>query len=373
MLKRIILTLFLCFPLYTYADPSFTIEDDQKFQKNQGLGELRSFIITDTNGEITKDFGLNISLPDDYPSIFYVPSSKNNVVIYGTAVDNGRVDPSQELQFINKGKTLHVSVKEDFEPGETLLLSRLWLKDIYSSSDSRYPYIEFAEGKKVVSPKYLSADTSSNSNSQIPDIPYNQKVEIIEGNKVKVSWEDSYDLDLTQILLLRGKNSAASGTVFQYIEAGKQEFIDEDLKIGDKMEYYVIATDGRNRSLFPTLLSITVSEYVAPVVEEVVLEDSQDSEQVLDSENNLDLSESSDEETIGNKRKYLKIPSNADMEVMKNRVYTRSDIKEIAVSVSEIRSPRERLKSTRMTLKRFPNVKDRVWFMRYLIREIMRK
>ncbi|MBT4936998.1 hypothetical protein HON22_03685, partial [Candidatus Peregrinibacteria bacterium] len=245
--------------------------------------------------------------------------------------------------------------KEDFEKGETLYIKQVWLKDLYASSDSYYPILEYGEGETVSSPKYLSVKTSSSSNSQAPDSPYNQKLEVADGNKVKVSWEDPYDLDVTQIILLRGKNTPASGTVFSYIALGAQEYIDEDVSIGDKMQYYIIATDGRNRSLLGDPLEITVTEYVAPVLEDVIEEESEEveeSESEITTDNEEDLKEELESDV-------------AEKEI----VYSRKELQEQAKDVMQISKPLDRIKSVRSQLKKFTKFTDKIWFMRYVIQE----
>ena len=252
------------------AKPTLTIDTDQTFSQSQGLTELKAFTVTDVDGgEITAAYGVKISIPDAYPAVFDSSYSAEQFVLYGTAVDNGKVDANAEITFTDKNKSVVIPVLEDFEAGEILTIGRLWLKDIYTSSSSQHPALNYGSNKYVYSSKYLAAWSSSNQDNRAPDAPYNPTIEIIDGNQVKLTWEDSYDLDISQIEILRGKNTAASGLAYVYEGIGIEEYVDADVEIGDVMEYYVLATDGRNRSDLGEVLTITVTEYQEVVEDDV--------------------------------------------------------------------------------------------------------
>ena len=360
MLRLFFLLLALVLsPLSTFAAPSFFSDDDQSFSKYEGLSEMRLMTIADTDGsQITAQNGIRITLPENFFSIYHMTYTEETMAVYGTAVDNGRVDANVKPIFEDKAKTLFIEVREDFQTGEELNISKVFLKDVFASTEgSVYSILEYTPDQTVLNSKYISIRSSSNENSQIPDTPYNQKVEIIEGNKVKVSWEDSYDMDITQILFLRGKNSDASGTPYEYIPVGSEEYIDEDVNIGDTMQYYIIATDGRNRSLLGSPLEITVEEYVAPIVEEEAVEEKEEAE----------LAEISDENKIVESEEDR--ASNESDTSEKEIVYSRKELKEQAKEVMQLSSPLDRIKSVRSQLKQFTKFTDKIWFMRYVIEE----
>lgn len=270
-MKKTILSaigLFACLNvMQAQAAPTFVVDEDQTFNESQGLTELRPFVVTDIDGgKITAEHGIKISLPASYPAIFDMDYTKENVAVYGTAVDHDKIAFDVEPVFEDKGKTIVIEVKADFAAGESVTIGRLWLKDIYTSADSTYPILTYGKDQIVQAGHYLAAWSSANEDGRAPDFPYNQKITIVKNNQVKLTWEDPYDLDLTQIEILRGKNISASGQVYQYVGKGVGEFIDTDVKIGDKMEYYIVATDGRNRSALNGKLAITVTEY-SPEIE----------------------------------------------------------------------------------------------------------
>jgi len=340
---------FILSPSLVLAAPSFTLEDDQTFTQHQGLVELRSFIITDTiGGEITADFGIKISIPEKYPAILNMAYIQENIVVYGTAVDNARVAAKPEIAFYDKGKTLYIPVQENFQAGETLTVSRTWLKDIETSSGSEAPVFIYAEGMSVKSPKTLAAWSSSNDDSLAPDTPYNQTIEVLENGTVQLTWEDSYDGDMTQVVLLRGKNTPASGTPYLYIAKGEQKFIDTDVKIGDTMQYYVLATDGRNRSNLGAALEIIVA---IPKMEEV--------QEVVPEEVQTPIDENTVEPTIEEKIE-------EELVSTETKEATRAKLKVQAEDIMKISHPLTRLQTLKAELKKY-EVINRIWLMRYAI------
>ncbi len=351
-MKKIILFLsaFLILSPFVFAEPLFTMDDDQTYSEKSGLTELKYFNITDINGgEITKDFGIKINLPEEFPAIFSI-NSLESAVVFGSAVDNGRMDENVKPVIQNKGKSVFFEVKESFKAGEVVTIKSLFLKDVYSSSNSTYPTLEYAEGKTASSPKYFASRSSSNQDGRSPDTPYNPKAEITENNKVKLTWEDSYDLDLSQIIILRGKNALASGTPYTYLGKGEEIFIDENVKIGDKMEYYISATDGRNQSELGEKLEITVVQYVAPTETETSTEGTVVPETPVDSNTNETDTTVTPEEN----------------EEISTEITKREEIRKTAENIIKIEYPLERINAVREEMAKL-KFKDKPWLMRYII------
>ncbi|MBI5414040.1 S-layer homology domain-containing protein [Candidatus Peregrinibacteria bacterium] len=264
----IILIGFLYFPPLSLAAPTLSSSSDQSFNLYQGVTSLRPFTVTDViGGEITKDFGIKISLPEGLSSIFDTKLSKEQFSVSGTAVTNGRVATNVQLQFEDKGRAIKIAILNDFIKGEQVILNGLYLKDIYVETKTgamEYPMLAYSVTGTVRGSDRLIGYKINTDDRNRPDIPTSFTAEIDKSGGIILKWNDPWDLDLSRINIYRGKNLPASATVFQVVQPGIQQFIDTDVIIGDVLEYSIEANDGRNASDLVGPLNITVTAYVPP-------------------------------------------------------------------------------------------------------------
>ncbi|MEK7529015.1 MAG: S-layer homology domain-containing protein, partial [Patescibacteria group bacterium] len=108
-----------------------------------------------------------------------------------------------------------------------------------------------------------------------PSAPTSFALALNAAGKVVVTWIDPTDSDLSDVMVLRGKNGIpVSGTPYASVPKGTQTFTDTDVMAGDVVKYILRGKDTANNESDNTAeISITVTAPVAVVVETPVVEE----------------------------------------------------------------------------------------------------
>lgn len=274
MKKTIFATLFALIVTsnVAFALPVMSLEDDQNFNKNQAPGQLYEITITeDATTPYIKTGTVKITIPEGLEMIFDDERTLANISLYGTSVDNGKVeDDTADIAFTNGDKTINIPVLEDFAASETLVISGLFVEGFHSSpSTSDKLRLQLDDGVEVSDINDVNIKTSNLQDTHVPEVPGSISIEQ-SGETVVITWLDPTDLDLQSIEILRGKSPAPiDGVPYAEVEDGLETFTDTDVKIGDTVTYLLRASDGRNVSAHSEEMSITLVE----MPEEVVAED----------------------------------------------------------------------------------------------------
>lgn len=269
------LILTVLFGSVAYALPTISSVGNQNFTQNESATQLSDLTITEdaSTSYITKG-SIKISIPSDISMIFDSKRTKEELVIYGSAVDSGKVAAQPAVTFEDKDKTLVIPVLADFALGEQIVITKPFVEGFHSApgSSKNLTLKVGTSSTAYVDPYYIYIVTSSVVDNHVPDAPTNVVVSDVPTG-VQITWTDPTDLDLQTMQVLRGKNAMpVSGT--PYAEVGKaiESYIDTDVVAGDTVKYIIRANDGKNVSTNLTEISFVVgSGSTAPeeVVEEV--------------------------------------------------------------------------------------------------------
>lgn len=253
--------LFLLLSTTAYALPTLSSTDNQTFNKNQISTQLRDITITEDSATTYITGGvIKITIPDAIAIIFDDERTLTNVVVYGTAVDNGKVLASGAISFGNRDKTLVVAVKENFSPGEYIVITNVYVEGfntVPAASANMIMQIggSLTEYKNI---KYLHIKISTADDKYKPELPSNIAVQDVAGG-VKLTWTDPTDLDVQTIQILKGLNNAAIDAGNPILVVGRvEEYIDTAVAQGDTVKYILRASDGKNTSDNSQEISFTV-------------------------------------------------------------------------------------------------------------------
>ncbi len=273
----------------TYATPTISSEVNQTFDKNQISTQLRNITITeDSVTNYIKSGVIKLTIPDSLPIIFDDERTLDNMVVYGTAVDNGKVLASPVFSFENKDKTLIIPIEAAFAPGEVLVLTKVFVEGFNTvPAKSGNMFLQVNEDVTAYTDaKYLRVQSSTNSDHYKPEPPTNIVVKDDVGG-VKISWINPTDLDIQTIQILKGlNNDSISANNPILVGGGEEEYIDTAVVKGDTVKYILRANDGLNTSDNSAEISFIVgtgstepaAEVTPPPVEE------QPTEEVLPTE-----------------------------------------------------------------------------------------
>ncbi len=264
--KAFIIALFII--NIAYASPVINSDEDQSFDKNQISTQLRNITISESEYDPMIIAGeIRITLPSNVEIIFDDERSEEEILLYGTAVDNGRLEEKPQIEWEDKDKTLVIPILQDFEEGEWFVITKLYVEGFNEASTSSGSITLNVSGSNEIytDSKYLYVKSSSLNDTNKPEMPSNIVLNSTDEG-VQITWEDPTDLDVSQIHILRGVNEfPVGGTYYELVAPGVEMFIDEDLNEGDVVSYILRASDGRNYSDNSEEMSIT---YIKPANEE---------------------------------------------------------------------------------------------------------
>ena len=255
---------------FAYAAPIISSGENQNFLQNLGTTQLREISITDDaqTAYITSG-NLKITIPDSIAIIFDSKRTKEEILIYGTAVDTGKVKSKPAITFADNDKTLVIPIDKDFAKGEKMVIKQAYAEGFHSQPiTSAKLTVTLADGTKYSDLYDLYIQTDNNDDVNAPDMPINIKLERQETG-VMISWTDPTDLDLQKIQIFKGVNDGViSGTALVQASKGVQQYLDKDITIGQKVKYIMKATDGLNSSSLTAEVSLTIAKYTPPTPDE---------------------------------------------------------------------------------------------------------
>lgn len=265
----LVLSLFLS--TTTFAYPNMSSYQSENFAKNSSSSQISEITITDDVEPFVKaQYGIRIQIPQTLSVIFDTTRSKNEISLYGSAVDNGKIDSKPVVTFGDKDKTIVIPVKKDFSAGESVTIRNLSIKGFHeTTTQSQYLlFIYDDSGIAVINNRYLTIYDSSNSDTTPPLKPTDVKITQVDNTSVKLTWTNPTDLDVNMIDILRGLNANVNGTPYKQIGKDKQEFLDTGLKIGDTVKYMIRAEDGPNLGDLSSEVSLTLVDTPATPAEQ---------------------------------------------------------------------------------------------------------
>lgn len=180
-----------------YALPIVSSGENQNFAQNVGTTQLREISITDDaqTSYITAG-NLKITIPDSIAMIFDSKRTQEELLIYGTAVDSGKVKAKPQITFEDKDKTLVIPIDKDFSKGEKMVIKQVYAEGFHSQPiTSAKLTVTLSDGTKYSDLYDLYIQTDNNDDVNAPDMPTNIKLERQETG-VMISWIDPTDLDL---------------------------------------------------------------------------------------------------------------------------------------------------------------------------------
>lgn len=254
-----------------FAIPTIVSDGDQSFSQNSASTQLFDIAITEDplTTYITKG-SIKLTIPASQPIIFDTKLSQDEIQIYGSAVDAGRVVAHPQLTFEDKDKTLVIPVVADFLPGEKIVITRLYAEGFNTApgqSDKLTLKVgTFTETYTDTYTKYVQ--TSSIEDTHEPAAPTNVVVSD-DPSGVKLTWTDPTDLDIQTVQILRGKGSDVISSVpYKEVADGVQSYVDTDVAQGETLNYILRANDGKNLSVNTDKITFVVGTgTTAPVVE----------------------------------------------------------------------------------------------------------
>ncbi|MCK9186783.1 S-layer homology domain-containing protein [Candidatus Gracilibacteria bacterium] len=249
-----------------YAFPIVSSGEDQNFAQNIETTQLREISITDdAQTSYIMAGNLKITIPDSIEIIFDSERTKEELLIYGTAVDNGKVKATPAITFEDKDKTLVIPIDKNFAKGEKMVIKQIYAEGFHSQPVQSAKFIvTLPDGSKYYDLYDLYIQTGNIEDNSAPDMPTNIKLTRQETG-VMISWTDPTDLDFQRIQIFKGVNDeAVSGTAIEVLK-GVQQYLDKDITIGDKVKYGLKATDGKNYGSLTVEVSLTVEKY-SPLV-----------------------------------------------------------------------------------------------------------
>lgn len=248
-------------PSVAFALPAINSSDNQTFSQNQPSTQLRDIVIQDDiQSAYIKKGELKITIPNEIKIIFDTKRTKEEFILFGSAIDKKRLPEKPAISFINKDKTLVIPIDADFLPGEQFTIVKLYVEGFHEQpSYSQKLYFEINEGPvKYLDSKDLFINISSTSDTFSPETPANIKVIDVDGG-IKLTWSDPSDLDVQTIEILRGKNnSSPSADPFVIVAKQQEQYLDKAVNPGDIVKYILRASDGRNLSQNSEEISYTV-------------------------------------------------------------------------------------------------------------------
>jgi hypothetical protein len=268
------LVLSLSFVTLVSATPTISSGINQTFDENQSSEQLQNITITESSDLPVVTAGeLRIILPEDISLIFDDERSAN-ILLYGSAVDNGRIDEYPTVTWEDEDRTVVIPVLESFEAGETVVITKLFVEGFYDSSlTSDFITLEVSGTDTVFTDDYyLNIYVSSISDSNKPELPSNVSfVSTVEG--LEITWDNPTDRDLMNIEILRGKNTTLiSAAYYALFGGGEEYYLDTDVEEGDELNYIFKSSDGLNDSDNSDMYSV-VYTLVEEEEEELVCEE----------------------------------------------------------------------------------------------------
>ena len=249
MKKTSFLLLFLILTNTAFALPTMNSGDNQTFSQNQNVTEIYDIVITEDPDTAYITAGtLKIIIPDSLEIIFDSQTTYSYLTITGTAVDNGKVDERPIVRFENGDKTLIIPILADFDADESITITKVYMEGFHGSPSNSANLIMEINGEQYLDQYYLDINSSTLNDGTEPDLPTNISIQD-HADGVQVTWIDPTDLDLSAVQILRGINIyPISGTPYEEIGAGVQEFIDTEVVEGDTVKYIFRSSDGINWS-----------------------------------------------------------------------------------------------------------------------------
>lgn len=285
-------------PLATAA-PSFNSYDHKTFDQHQGTEQLYDITVTEDAGQpVIKAGYLEISIPSELPIIFDDERTKSEMVLYGNAVEEGKISERPEITFTDKDTSLQIPILKDLEAGDTFVITRIFVEGFYSQPQVSAPLKFSINGEESIyfDSKHLYVRTSSYTDSHVPEAP-SQLMAKNTKEGVVLNWEDPSDQDIQFLEIYRG-TSADEGinAPIGYIKPGEETFLDTEVETGKKFYYRVRATDGRNNSDLSNEVSTTVTHSdESENQEETDENDDNTTENTNDSTDDVSDDESSDD------------------------------------------------------------------------------
>ncbi len=243
-----------------WAATSFSSAHNQTFDQRQGAEQLSDItVVEDAQTPAIKKGYLEVSIPQNFPMIFDDTRTSTEILIYGDAVDEGKIAEKPELTFLNGDMTVRIPILADFGVNDSFVITRLFAEGFYSQPIASSPLEFKLNGELPIyyDPMVLYVRTSSTSDARAPEAPQAVKLEnTAEG--IQVTWEDPSDQDVQAIELYRDTRPDVSITSTPYAQffKGVEEFLDDDVVAGETYYYILRASDGRNLSLVSTEVSI---------------------------------------------------------------------------------------------------------------------
>lgn len=249
MKKASFLLLFLILTNTAFALPTMNSGDNQTFSQNQNITQIYDIVVTEDPDTVYITAGeLKLTIPDSLEIIFDSQATYSNLAVYGTAVDSGKVDERPIVRFENGDKTLIIPVLADFDPDESITITKVYMEGFHDSPINSAHLIMEINGEQYLDQYYLDINSSTLGDRTEPDLPTNISIQD-HSDGVQVTWTDPTDLDSPVIQILRGINVyPVSGTVYEEVPAGAEEFIDTELVEGDTVKYIFRSSDGINWS-----------------------------------------------------------------------------------------------------------------------------
>lgn len=252
---------FLLLTQSAFALPTINSESSQTFSQNTNATQLQDITVTEDSEKVyIKKGEIKITIPEGIQIIFDSKRTEEEILIYGSAVESGKIKSSPDISFEDKDKTLVIPIDADFAINEQIVITQVYAEGFNSSPVQSANLIlkinsETATYKDTQS---LYITTSVTEDDNVPDKPINLEASD-NGTSIQLTWTDPTDLDITEIQILRGKNGdTISGVPYATVKSGVETYKDTDVKEGDTIKYILRANDGQNVSALSEEILVVV-------------------------------------------------------------------------------------------------------------------
>lgn len=276
------ITAFFLISNTAFAATVMSSGGDQNFYQNYPSTQLFDIRITeDASTASVKAGTMKLTIPGTIDAIFDSKRSTDEVLLYGTAVNNGRIDQKPQITFEDDDRTIVFPVKQDFGLSEYVVITRLFAEGFQNQpADSVRLKLTTQDGSQITDLYSKYIQTSSTQDTTAPDMPTAITVADAAGGGVMLQWKDPTDLDLKVIQIFKGKNGELIAGPIAEVAKGIQKYNDKNLVVGDTVKYRLKAFDGLNYSDLTAEVTYVVGSSSAVLTQQTTQQTQQATQQI---------------------------------------------------------------------------------------------
>ncbi len=248
-MKRLITSLLIVAFLIPSAFAAQFYSDYQNSFAQKERRELFPINITaHADNEITVSKGMNLLITLERDLLWH---KVDTLTATGTAVDNGRLEATINVEYLDDYKVLHIPVKSDWLTGESAIISGMTFR-AYNQVPISYMGLDL-DGDKIAdaTDTNMYKVTSETKSDKTPPYPVENLEYTVNESKteVQLTWKNPPDSDLVTTVVDRMRTRGTYTSPFLELTSGTltTEYTDNDVMPGDILTYRVYARDTNNQ------------------------------------------------------------------------------------------------------------------------------